>query len=110
MSTASSDPRVKNLRPFGPGYDPRRGRVGNVDGKTRKLRKRLAKLDDKAMKLLESLMDSGESDLMIEALKFSGKYRLPVPTEKTAAPLGVAPSAVTMSPELAAKIAAMEVQ
>lgn len=91
-----------NLRPFTKG-DPRINR-GGLDKKTRLARKRLAKLDDKALALLETMLDAGD----IEAVKLWAKYRLPVPTEKTAVDVNVKPGATGLSPTLAARLAALE--
>lgn len=92
---------------FVKGHDPRR-QPGGIDQKTRKVRKQLAKLDGKAMALLERMMTSEDPDQNTEALKLWAKYRLPVPTEKTAVDLSI--KTPGLKPELAAKLAALEVQ
>ncbi len=105
MATQHSDGAVSaypNLKPFVKG-DPRINK-GGLDQKTRRARKALAKLDDKALALLERLLDEGDP----EGLKFWGKYRLPVPTEKTAVDVNVKGGSAAISPALAAKLAAMD--
>lgn len=92
---------------FKKGADPRR-LPGGIDPKTRRIRKKLARFDDIAMQTLGRLFASEEPTLMIEALKFWGKYRLPVPTVATPLEVSVTPNIPNISPELAAKIAAMD--
>ncbi len=94
-----------NLRPFNKGKDPRRG--NGVDAKLRKVRKTLARFDGKAMEVLAAMFANPEE--RGEALKFYGKYRLPVPTEKTVQEaLDAKTVGGGMSPALEAKLAALE--
>ena len=93
---------------FKKGADPRR-QPGGLDPKTRRVRKALAKMDGKALALLESYLDSGEPDLALEALKLWAKYRLPVPTEKTPGNEATQPQeASTLRPELAKRLAKLQ--
>jgi hypothetical protein len=85
---------------FRKGHDSRR-QPGGIDAKTRNTRRKLAKLDGKALALLERLLDEGDP----EGLKVWAKYRLPVPTEKTAVDMTV--KTEELRPALAAKLAAL---
>jgi hypothetical protein len=100
-------PRRPNLVPFAKGYDPRRGNGGS-DSKTRKVRKELAKMDGKAMETLLRLFDSDDPDLQVEALKFWGKYRLPVPREATPDGTKAREAVAALGPEIAARLAALD--
>lgn len=74
---------------------------GGVSKKLQRVRKKLEKLDAKALKLLEDAMDDGD----FEAVKLWAKYRLPVPKE-TEAERDARSSQPQLSPELRAKLAA----
>ncbi len=76
----SAVPGYPGLRPFRKGGDPRRNK-GGLDPKTRRVRKKLATFDAAAIQLLGRMLTSDDPDDYREALKFWGKYRLPVPTE-----------------------------
>jgi hypothetical protein len=109
MSTGLSESpasRYAGLKPFAKGHDPRRG--NGLDPKTRKVRKQLAKMDGKAMETLVRLFDSDDPDLQIEALKFWGKYRLPVPRDTTPDGTKAREAVAALGPEIAARLAALD--
>jgi hypothetical protein len=94
---------------FKKGKDARRN-AGGQDAKLRRVRKALAKFDATAIDTLGAMFNSGVPDLVVEALKFWGKYRLPVPTDKTPIDVNVKGVGAGIKPELAARLAALEVQ
>lgn len=98
--------KYPNLRPFAKGVrDPRQG--NGLDAKTRRARKKLAKLDDKAIQRLGEMLDSRDANDVRFAVGFWGKYRLPVPGDKLATASDPIENAVVPS-ELAARLAALD--
>lgn len=102
-SVATVESRYRGLRPFRPGPDPRRGK-GNQ--KAAALRRRLKKFDEDAWSTLQRLFSSDDPDLQLEALKFWGKYRLDCLLKPAVA--NEAPRPVALSPETAARLAALD--
>ena len=103
ISESSESPASRaypGLKPFAKGFDARRGH--GIDAKTRNTRRKLAKLDGKALKLIEQMLDRGD----VEGLKIWAKYRLPLPGEKTAG--DASPKPPVISPQLAARLAALD--
>lgn len=108
VKTQDSFPVTSKPWQFQKGHDSRR-QPGGLDPKTKRVRRQLARLDGKAMEVLADLFASDDPDLRVEALKFWAKYRLPVPSEKAAVDLNLNGVAGALSPEVAAKLAALEV-
>lgn len=98
MSTAR-DPLTGRLLPGAS------GNPGGVSKRLQRVRKKLQKLDAEALETLRKLFASEDSMLRLEALKFWGKYSLPVPKE-TEAERDARASTPALSPELRAKLAA----
>ncbi len=105
MSAQDCDAVPSNPGAFRKGLDPRR-QPGGLDAKTRNVRRKLAKLDGPAMETLAAMFKSEDPGERIEALKFWGRYRLPVPSEKTAVDVNL--RGVGLSPTIAARLAALE--
>lgn len=62
----------------------KKGVSGNPGGRSvrlQRIRRKLEKMDPIALRTLQELFDSEDVQVRIEALKFWGKYRLPVPRE-----------------------------
>lgn len=78
---------------------------GGKVSKYQRIRKKLEKLDKQAMETLRECFASEDMELRLEALKFWGKYRLPVPKE-TESEREARSDGPALSPELRAKLAA----
>lgn len=96
---------VRIGRPFAKGGDPRINK-GGMDPKTRRLKKLLLALSPKAVAVVEALLDDEDKLIRLKAADTVLKYTAPKPTENST--VDVSFKQPTLSPEVAARLAALD--